>query len=443
MLASGTGLGLSIVRSIVTLLNGSIDVRSQVGQGTEITVCIPLMRVAGAESTSSTPSTVASGSSALENPISALQAGYSEKFVSLFGFESDPISTSQRSEIGRVLCHYVSDWYGLRVVPLQSTSAPVDIIIVNENDLPKLLKNQIATTSIVVLCSNMSRWSSQRPSHLNGAYAMEFVTTPFGPYKVAKAMYLCLERASSLNSLLEPNANFSGNPSTGSDTDTVVPNLENLTLEPRDGNKAITVKTNGVITAGESLNAQMAVDNLSSNDTEQPTTSATHGQEFPFPSQESENSESQDRHGPIEFEPRRPKLIYRVTEPLAKPSPFFINPATKKGEITPNYMSPNGSGHVTPTNTILPEEKRPPRLLLVDDNSINLRLLETYMRKRKHKLVDMAENGAVAVKAVKSHPEGYDIIFMGRSFASSSTSCSSRFERWFPNATLQISACPS
>jgi len=54
-------------------------------------------------------------------------------------------------------------------------------------------------------------------------------------------------------------------------------------------------------------------------------------------------------------------------------------------------------------------------LLLVDDNEINLRLLETFMRKRKYKLVDSTENGQLAVDAAMAHEDGYDIIFMGKS----------------------------
>lgn len=58
-----------------------------------------------------------------------------------------------------------------------------------------------------------------------------------------------------------------------------------------------------------------------------------------------------------------------------------------------------------------------PRLLLVDDNAINLRLLETYMRKRKYDF-SCAENGQLAVEtfkeALQEQPAGssYDIIFM-------------------------------
>ena len=61
----------------------------------------------------------------------------------------------------------------------------------------------------------------------------------------------------------------------------------------------------------------------------------------------------------------------------------------------------------------LVKERHPPRLLLVDDNLINLRLLETYMRKQKQPFVDSAQNVLQAVKAAELNPDGYDIIFMG------------------------------
>jgi AmiR/NasT family two-component response regulator len=56
-----------------------------------------------------------------------------------------------------------------------------------------------------------------------------------------------------------------------------------------------------------------------------------------------------------------------------------------------------------------------PRVLLVDDNEINLSLLRAFMKKRKYRLVDYAEDGSIAVNAIKAAAEPYDIIFMGKS----------------------------
>lgn len=59
---------------------------------------------------------------------------------------------------------------------------------------------------------------------------------------------------------------------------------------------------------------------------------------------------------------------------------------------------------------------RSPRVLVVDDNSINLNLMLTFMKKRHLSTFHSAENGQVAVEAVEQLPENYDIIFMGMFF---------------------------
>jgi signal transduction histidine kinase len=41
--SSGSGLGLYIVRETIKKLNGSIDVVSQVNEGTALTIVLPLM----------------------------------------------------------------------------------------------------------------------------------------------------------------------------------------------------------------------------------------------------------------------------------------------------------------------------------------------------------------------------------------------------------------
>ena len=62
-LATGVGLGLSIVKSIINTMNGSIEFASKIGQGTEVSVKIPLIRLPGTETAESTPSTATSSGS--------------------------------------------------------------------------------------------------------------------------------------------------------------------------------------------------------------------------------------------------------------------------------------------------------------------------------------------------------------------------------------------
>lgn len=51
-------------------------------------------------------------------------------------------------------------------------------------------------------------------------------------------------------------------------------------------------------------------------------------------------------------------------------------------------------------------------VLLVDDNALNLRLLNAFLKKNGYQKTQKAENGAVAVEAVKNSDGGFEIIFM-------------------------------
>lgn len=68
----------------------------------------------------------------------------------------------------------------------------------------------------------------------------------------------------------------------------------------------------------------------------------------------------------------------------------------------------------TPSETASKRIERKARVLVVDDNSINLNLMLTFMKKQELEVLDSAENGKVAVDAVERMQQGYDLIFMGR-----------------------------
>lgn len=54
------------------------------------------------------------------------------------------------------------------------------------------------------------------------------------------------------------------------------------------------------------------------------------------------------------------------------------------------------------------------RILLVEDNAINLALLEKYLARTKPEILHTAVNGQEAVKAAQAMTAGYDYIFMGK-----------------------------
>jgi hypothetical protein len=58
-------------------------------------------------------------------------------------------------------------------------------------------------------------------------------------------------------------------------------------------------------------------------------------------------------------------------------------------------------------------ETKQPQILCVDDNPINLKILQAYLKKLEKKNVRCVENGLEAFKAVETSDTPFDVIFMG------------------------------
>ncbi|KAL8894794.1 MAG: hypothetical protein Q9192_004045 [Flavoplaca navasiana] len=427
VLANGTGLGLSIVRSIVSMLEGSIDIKSQVGEGTEVQIRLPLKREAALATPVSTPSAVGSPDKLQDNSISILQTEHPAKKISVYDASAQP--QGQVTETSRMASYYVEYWFHFKDDP-EPSQRPADVIIVEEQQLPDLLKLVKAGPAIVVLCSKTHRL---RPAGALYDGAIEFISVPFGPYKLAKAIRLSLEKANDFARGNTPQPPSKVPTPQMSEAETIVPEFEMMTLETDNEETPIHVQTNGVVTASSSNNARMALGSSSSG------ASTESRRDFPFPSQSSNISgpgSPQSSHlnsGDIFGQPaKRPKLSSRKTEPLFRPSYRITSTLTPQGALATSdarhsskeITSPNQVATDEPqdrkmvdkpsaeSEATVAKEERSPRLLLVDDNKINLRLLETFMHKRKYEYVDSAMDGKLALEAAERHKEGYDIIFM-------------------------------
>lgn len=105
---------------------------------------------------------------------------------------------------------------------------------------------------------------------------------------------------------------------------------------------------------------------------------------------------------------------------------FSAKPDTNERPISSNESpeSDTNSSSTTPSEHSLstpntettdpPDEPQGARILVVEDNKINLNLMLTFLKKRGYAAVDSAENGRLAVAAVEQAQPGYDIIFMGK-----------------------------
>ena len=418
-----------------------MDVKSEVGKGTEVTVCLPLTRLPGSASAISTPSSVTTDGSG-GDPIELLRSDYGNTTVELLGFRG--------SMMEPVLKEIVEGWYGLRLFQSSQSEKAADVVIVDEQEVLRSRRQGRFGPPTIVLCTNDSRTAGV--IHHDMPVVTEFISKPIGPHKLAKAVHLCLERAKGLANGLDPALALSNKDSAkNSETSTVIPELGNLTLETNTESHPLELRGNESVLASGSSNALMAIDKSSlSNDTSGNET-VTGNDAFPFPSQDSEEGERLEENDDevqkvskradlVRRDSRRPAITSRVTEPIVKipflkssqeisdkGTTFPVNPPDEYGASQRGPSKDTGDvSRLTASNMALhngetppesppkkPQEKRLPRLLLVDDNKINLRLLETFMRKRKFEYVDSAENGLLAVQAAEAHELGYDIIFMG------------------------------
>lgn len=394
------------------MLGGSIDVRSQLGKGTEVKVTLPMMRgVQGPETPVSTPNSTSTLDRQQDDSMAVLRGNARDTRVALYGFNTNEVTGDDKSlkqYIEKSLATYITEWYDLALTNSSQGTSSADIVIIDEEHLSTLLTSQpkapgeLRGPAIVCLCSNATRYGKSSACAVNRGI-IEFVSKPFGPYKLAKALRLCLGRihgaeneAQTTKVVDEPEEIFSTTA-----VEDVIQGFEKVAIEPEDETTPMNFMDNGVVQANEaSTNAQMAIDAGTVDGKERRV-------DFPFP-----DTKGPSRGGDlVRRESRSDSISRRRTDPaVPQASTSHTTTITKRDEISSTADPPSGRKNSEMESK---QEKRAPRILLVDDNKINLRLLQTYMRKRQYNLVDSADNGSEAVQAAQQS-EGYDIIFMGQ-----------------------------
>jgi CheY-like chemotaxis protein len=413
-IAPGTGLGLSLVKSMVAMLNGEISINSTLGQGTTVTVQFPMSHSSSNSSTAtsastsgSTPPSAGSIERVKDDSLAIVQQHTRGRRAMLYPDDEAETSDVALGLLRKAISRYLTGWYGFELVkPWSKAATNLDVIIVDEEDLPGLIDALPQALDspdgpiVVVMCAASSRRSQNKvPKAIN----IEAVSCPFGPYKLAKCIRLCLERMER-KTVAEIDSDTQGAPppeqsAEESGVEDVISAVEQITIS-NPGNPDINILKSGEVIAHEDSVHAGLVSSSSSGGSQEKT-------EYPFPLEDGTVSPS-NLDTPAN---ERPSLATRRTI-----SPTLNEITRRHQPVEATATSSKGVMTSSPSEE-LQSEWRTPRLLLVDDNKVNLRLLQTFMKKRKYTDIFSAEDGQQAVSVFQdllsaTPPRPPDIIFL-------------------------------
>ncbi|KAI9041309.1 putative sensor histidine kinase/response regulator [Aspergillus affinis] len=371
-LAVGTGLGLSIVRSLVRSLSGSINIHSRPGEGTTVKVSIPLARIEAGDPFDTTLDTRTPSPRERQGICESLALGdaHAGRRAAIFGLSPE---AAAEHPLWSTVSRYLTDWYGLELVSWPSDT-PTDIVLIDDASLSEKTCQTLYTLrhlvpALLILCNQSIDHNQIQSQYASLAQVVKIIHRPCGPQKLAQSIRRCLE--SQLGSATTTPEQIALPKRPHPRTFMPPPEPEKTTSEAKASNSSYSVTDlttdSGSSVASSSMGAQSP------------------GQEIeqPLPTIIS----------PLSFfqgSPPQPELVSE-------------SPKLEEKQSTPAVTAAE------------PPEPRKARVLVVDDNSINLNLMLTFMKKRNLDTLEAAENGKLAVEAVERLSEGYDLIFMDMS----------------------------
>jgi signal transduction histidine kinase/CheY-like chemotaxis protein len=386
-LAEGTGLGMSMVARIVKGWRGKVDVRSSKGQGSIVSVTMPM------KLTHRPKSADIDGANSL-SPVSV----WSELSVHVMGSpevdDRDAIATGRHQQL--VAFSKNCSGMGMHTSgPTWQSTVRTDFAVIAEYDLLHLTEmlvsprmnqsteDKTAMTSlrakpIVVLCKDYISARNSRDSRIEQLVRgrVEYVAQPCGPSRLASIIHRILEQSpigetwtSRPHSPLTPNTPY----------DSVAPRFD-------------TWRESHTWSGASSPNEIESTRRLTLRG-RRPSTSNTHHSTSIIPPSEKLAVPDPEPDG-LGVETPTQKLPESADGATTAASLSITNPNE------PSQTSNQSGTSMSNTIELTPDASKP-CLLLVDDNSINLRLLVTYAKKNGHAMLK-ASNGQQAVEAYKN-----------------------------------------
>jgi CheY-like chemotaxis protein len=378
LIVLGTGLGLSLVQSLVQMMDGDIEVQSKVNHGTKVRVRIPMKRAGPTRDLRDgfhRPN---------EDDIHALRTIQPRPQIVNFQQDILPEDTSQKQEGYQMQKHAlaacINGWYKVEALhhwDIDTDNKP-DIILVDDVHLLAITKHlnllKEIDAVVVILCSDRSRTTviSKNVDYPK----LHIMPKPFGPFKLAKALKHALDKRG-------PVRGTTPGPTIAEEIGPI-PELKQLSP---------TLRRSPSHSGGLSKLIKKPSFNGS----------------FPFPSM----TVTPDSTSPV---PRIP-----VTTPQIEVSgthhrrlKILDVPSSKQKPLEEHnrFIRSHSEGGQTESSQY---KTFKPRILLVDDNEVNLKLLQTFFVRRGFTDMRLARDGSEAVKVYEDALHEHDpfhLVFM-------------------------------
>jgi signal transduction histidine kinase len=359
-LSVGTGLGLSIVRQIVDSLHGRIDIDSEKGVGTEVTVHLSLPQLSLSPSTSGHDDVLKDVQTRTQGKTACMLIPSSYEPTAKEG-DATPVQSS--------LHKLATSWFGMSTTEAATmTDQKADFFIYPEPPpISHLIEHHGHSRTdkevpLIILTTNAfesAELASQGVSRLSElGRVIEIISQPCGPHKFASALHRCLSRLDTLDD---------SRPNQAASDETVNEHVQDHNSQPQSANSAT---------------AKDAVDRpVTPPAAKAPTTKAS---------------------------PRRPRLANRQTEGVS----IDIDTTTRSTELNSTEKRHSLSAGSTPAWSANPSSPMSQTrgtqnsndvspVLVVDDNHVNLQLLMAFVKKSGRPYATAAD-GLQAVQTYES-----------------------------------------